>query len=479
MFNRFDRANLIMVYLLGVAFVANRFGRGPSALATCLSVALFDFFFVPPYLTFAVSDTQYIVTFAVMLLVGLLISTLAVRVREQAEAAFQRERRTQALYAMSRDLAGLRTPEEIAAITCRQVVLLFQGAAALLRPDRDGRLIPHPEGAFTLDAQEDAVARWAFDHGRPAGVSTDTLPGASALYVPLRSGRSALGVLALRPAPGAPAFSPDQLDLLEALAHQAAASLERARLAVESDAARLAAERERLRSTLLSSVSHDFRTPLTAITGAASTLLQDVALDAAAQRDLKETIYEEAERLNRLVTNLLNMTRLESGSVELQREWHPLEEVIGSALARVAGRLGERRVETSLPDDVPLVPMDAGLVEQVLVNLLENAIKYAGPSCSIRIDVRREAGVTITVADDGPGIPAGDEERIFEKFHRGGSRGEGGFGLGLPICRAIVAAHGGRIWAENRAPRGAAFHFTLPVEGEPPPLPAEGTSPED
>jgi two-component system, OmpR family, sensor histidine kinase KdpD len=473
MFGRFDNSNLIMVYLLGVCFVAVRLGRGPSALAACLSVAAFDFCFVPPYLTFAVSDTQYLLTFGVMLLVGFLISTLAVRVRDQAEAARRREQRTQLLYSVSRELAALGTPEEIARIAGRHVSDAVRGPSVLLLPRADGTLAVSPPEARAIgtDAREVSVAQWVFEHAEMAGLGTDTLPGAAALYVPLRSGERTLGVLALRPDEALLPLSPDQLDLVEALARQAAASLDRARLAAEGEEARVTAERERMRSTLLSSVSHDLRTPLAAITGAASGLLQAPAPEAPARRELAETIYEEAERLNRLVANLLDMTRLESAAVPLKREWHSIEEVVGSALGRLEDDLAGRRVETVMPPDLPLVPIDAVLVEQVLVNLLENALKYTDAGCGIRVSAWRDgAAVGVEVSDEGPGLAPGDEERVFEKFYRGSS-GTRGFGLGLAICRAIVSAHGGRIWAENRARRGAAFRFTLPIEGTPPPPP--------
>jgi two-component system sensor histidine kinase KdpD len=473
MFGRFDNSNLIMVYLLGVCFVAVKYGRGPSLLAACLSVAAFDFFFVPPYLTFAVSDSQYLLTFLVMLTVALLIGTLAVRVRDQAEAARRREQRTEVLYSVSREMAGVRQPEEIARSTSRLVQEAVRGPAVLLLARPDGTLDPSPPEApaITTDSRETSVARWVFDHGEMAGQDTDTLPGASALYLPLRSGERTLGVLALRPDESLRPLSPEQLELVEAVAAQAAAALDRARLAKEGEEARVTAERERLRSTLLSSVSHDLRTPLAAITGAASGLLQAPVPEAAERRELAETIYEEAERLNRLVANLLDMTRLESGTVPLLREWHSVEEVVGSALGRLEGGLAGRRVETVMPADLPLVPMDAVLVEQVLVNLLENALKYADPASGLRVAAwREEGGVGIEVADEGPGLKPGDEERVFEKFYRGSSAPHG-FGLGLAICRAIVTAHGGRIWAENRAPRGVAFRFTLPIQGTPPPPP--------
>jgi two-component system sensor histidine kinase KdpD len=471
MFGRFDNSNLIMVYLLGVCFAAVRLGRGPSALAACLSVAAFDFFFVPPYLTFAVSDTQYLLTFGVMLLVGFLISTLAVRVRDQAEAARRRELRTQLLYSVSRELAGLLRPEEIARIAGRHVGEAVRGPVALLLPGAEGTLAAvSTAGAppIATDARETSVAQWVFEHGQMAGRGTDTLPGAAARYVPVRSGDRTLGVLALRPDESLLPLSPDQVDLVETLARQAAASLDRARLAAEGEEARVLAERERLRSTLLSSVSHDLRTPLAAITGAASGLLQEPAPEGPERRELAATIYEEAERLNRLVANLLDMTRLESGTAPIKREWHSVEEVVGAALGRFDEAFAGRRVETAMPADLPLVPMDAVLVEQVLVNLLENALKYTDPGSPLRIEARRDdAQIVVEVADEGPGLPPGDEDRVFEKFYRGVS-GARGFGLGLAIARAIVTAHGGRIWAESRSPRGTAFRFTLPIEGTPP-----------
>jgi len=469
MFGRFDNSNLIMVYLLGVAFVATRNGRRPSGLAAVLSVGAFDFFFVPPYMTFAVSDTQYLVTFGVMLLVSLLISTLAVRVRAQAEAARQREQRTQALYAMSRELAGARTAEEVVRIASRHVSELVQGSANVLLPGSTGRLEEPTGDGPGASSREAAVGQWTFDHGRMAGLGTDTLPGASAVYVPLKGTQSVVGVLGVRPHETLLPLVPDQLDLLETLARQAASALERVGLASEAEQARLAVEAERLRSTLLSSVSHDLRTPLATITGAASTLLQPGSLDGAAERELKEAIYEEAERLNRLVTNLLDMTRLESGSLQLSRDWHSLEELVGTALARLERSAKGRPIEVSIPAALPLVPVDGILVEQVLVNLLDNALKYTPPGSPIRVTATSNDGaVTVEVADEGPGLPMGAEERVFEKFYRAGS-GERGFGLGLPICSAILTAHGGRIWAENRRPRGAVFRFSLPFGDGPPP----------
>jgi two-component system sensor histidine kinase KdpD len=458
-----------MVYLLGVAFVATRYGRGPSAFTALLSVAAFDFFFVPPFLTFAVADTQYLVTFGVMLLVSVLISTLAARVRAQADAARQRERRTQVLYAMGRDLAAARTVEEVARTTSRHVADVLGGRAAVLVPASGGALAPASGDVETDTARERAVAQWAFDHGQKAGLGTDTLPGAAAAWFPLRGSQSTLGVVGVSPDPTHLPLRPDQRDLLEALVRQAASGLERARLAEEAQQARVAVEAERLRSTLLSSVSHDLRTPLATITGAASSLLQDASLGNDSRRELQEAIYEEAVRLNRLVTNLLDMTRLESGSLQLNRDWHSVEELVGSALARLEPVLRGRTVRARVPEDLPLVPVDGILVEQALVNLLENAAKHTDPPGAVEISARAEGGsIVVEVADEGPGLPPGAEERVFEKFYRAGSARRG-FGLGLPICRAIATAHGGDIRAERREPRGTRFRFALPLGETPPP----------
>jgi two-component system sensor histidine kinase KdpD len=474
MLGRFDQLNLAMVYLLGVVFVATRHGRGPSVFAALASVAAFDFFFIPPHLTFAVSDTQYLVSFAVMLVVGLLVSTLGARVRDAAEFARQRERRTQSLYALSRELAGPREAREIAETGARHVAELLQSPAVLFVPGPGGVLEPvgDPVPQFAREPREHAVAQWAFGHSRPAGAETDTLPAAAGFYVPLVAGEECLGVLgielvaALRPLP------PDQRELVTALARQIAGPLERARLAAAADAARLAAEGERLRSTLLSSVSHDLRTPLAAITGAASGLLVEPQPGPELQRELASTVLDEAERLNRLVGNLLDMTRLEAGTLEPKREWESLEEVIGSALARVERYAGGRRLAAEVAPELPLVPIDAVLVEQALVNLLENALRHGGRDGLVRVSGRLEGGAALVeVRDDGPGFPPGDAERIFEKFYRAGSGP--GAGLGLAIARAIVTAHGGRIWAEAVKPHGAVFRFTLPLGVAPPPPPVE------
>jgi two-component system, OmpR family, sensor histidine kinase KdpD len=476
MFPKFELSNIIMVYLLGVIAVASRAGRAASVLASVLSVAAFDFFFVPPYYTFAVSDSQYLVTFAVMLVVALVVSGLTLRTRGQAEAARQRERRTSALYAMSRELAGTRGIEPLLDVALRHAIEVFGGRMAILLPGPDGRLVIRASmlAPFTMDPNDFAVSQWAFEHGQVAGAGTDNLPGAQMLCVPLRASRGVVGILAMRLAQGA-MQGPDQAHLLETFANQIAVAIERALLAEEAEAAQLKVETERLRNTLLSTVSHDLRTPLASIAGSATSLLdQDSALSPAARRDLLQTIYEEAERLNRLVQNLLAMTRLESGAVDVRREWHPIEEVVGAALTRLASRLADRAVKTHVPADLPLGALDDVLIEQVLINLLENALQYTPPTSPIEIGAWVDPGaVVLEVADRGPGLPRGDESRVFEKFYRTPGLTARGAGLGLSICQAIVEAHGGRIVAENRPGGGVAFRVTLPLVGAPPVTPPD------
>jgi len=471
----FAAANLIMVYLLGVILVATRYGRGPSLLASVVSVAAFDFFFVQPHLTFAVSDTQYLVTFAVMLVVALVISTLTVRVRQQADVAQQRERRTSALYTLSRTFASTRGVRNLVQAAVPFISDVADSQVTVFLPDADNKLASCCTGeqAFVPDQAEFGVAQWVYDHGRLAGLGTDTLPGAGALYLPLNGTRGTVGVLGVRP-PARRVFPPEHVHLLETFANQTALAIERAYLADEAEQGRIEIETERLRSSLLSSVSHDLRTPLATITGATSSLLHaDGQLDDATRRDLIVSIGDEADRLNRLVRNLLDMTRLEAGAVDVQREWQPLEEVVGAALTRLDNQLADRVITTQLPPSLPLVPIDGVLIEQVLVNVLENALKYTPPTSSITVGAFADgSGVTVEVADRGPGVPSGDEARVFDKFYRAQDGGRG-VGLGLAICRAIVEAHGGRIWVENRPDGGAVFRFTLPLVGAPPPVPAE------
>ncbi|MBC7871749.1 MAG: sensor histidine kinase KdpD [Chitinophagaceae bacterium] len=476
MFAYFAPATLIMVYLLGNVVVANRYGRGPSIVTSLMSVVAFDFFFVPPYLTFAVSDTQYLFTFIVMLLVGLTISGMTVRIKGQAEAAREREHRTSSLYSMSREFANTNSVDLIIQVAINHIEDVFESHIIIMLPDASGQLKVHglekTPDKFTV--QEEGVARWAFDRGQAAGWGTQTLPGSNGLYLPLLTSKGKAGVLGIYPVSALHALSPDHLHLLETFANQTALAIERARLTEETEKAQVQIETERMRNSLLSSVSHDLRTPLAAITGATSGLLQHRQSLDVHSLELVQIAYEEAERLNRLVGNLLEMTRLESGSVHVDKEWQPFEEVIGTTLGRMDAMLADHRLTTHLPDDLPLVSIDGVLIEQVLVNLLENAIKYTPIGSPIDLSAWAEGyEVIVEIADRGAGVPTGEEERIFDKFYRVRPTTSGGVGLGLTICKAIIEAHGGRIWASNRIGGGAVFRFTLPLNGEPPQVDVE------
>ena len=479
MFPHFTAANLIMMYLIAVIVIAIRWGRGPSVLASILSVASFDFFFVPPYFTFAVSDAQYLLTFGVMLVVALVISNLAVRIRQQAELARAREKRTGVLYAMSRDLATHRGTSMLAQLAAKHLRDVFDAQVAIFLADADKR-VQLQRGEllfFELDPKESGVAQWVFDHSERAGLGTDTLPGASALYLPLVGSAGAIGVVAVRPTESSRLLDPDQLHLLESLVNQIALAIERTRLSEETQKAHVRVETERMRNAILSSVSHDLRTPLATITGAASSLVGEQGeLDPAGRRELSRSIYREADRLDRLLKNLLDMMRIEAGAVQLSKDWHPMDEVVGAALARLEGRLREHTVNAAFPADLPLVFVDGVLLEQVVINLVENAMKYAPSGSAIDLSASvSDRDMIVEVADRGPGIPFGEEARIFDKFYRAKPAREGGVGLGLTICRGVVEAHGGRIWAENRSGGGALFRFSIPLPDQQPPVDTEQT----
>ncbi len=466
-------ADVVMTYLLGIVVVASRFGMRPSLAAALLSVAGLDFFFVRPYFTFAVSDLRHIVTFAVMFVVAVVISGLTERVRNQALSARHRELRTNSLYELSRELASAVGSHRVIEVGATQIERMFssrvnvfvrkpKGALECARASRDD---PPPDRDLT-------VGEWVWSNHKEAGLGTNTLSAGASLYLPLLASGGIVGVLGVTPDEPDRFHAIDQRRHLDAFAVQMALAMERAFLAEETNQVRREVETEQLRSSLLSSVSHDLRTPLAVITGAASTLLQDApSLSTPLRLELTETILEEAERLNRLIRNLLDMTRLESGGIRVNKEWVPLEEVVGSALQRLESRLKARELKVELPPGLPLVPCDPILIEQALINLLENAAKYSDGPIELRA-LLMPSEVIVEVADHGLGIPDGQELQIFEKFQRAVRQGSpGGVGLGLAICRAIVVAHGGRIWAQNREAGGASFRFALPVSGEAPMLP--------
>jgi two-component system, OmpR family, sensor histidine kinase KdpD len=459
-----------MLYLLAVVVAAARYRRGPAVVASLVGIASFDFFFVHPFYTFSVSDVRYVLTFGVMLVVALVLGNLTGRIRSQAESAREREQRTSALYGLSRDLGASADRDAVVAAALRSLRDTFALDAAMLLPGEGGAVSIVGSPPYPFDERERAVAQWSFDHGQMAGRGTTTLPAAAALYVPLSSSGRSAGVMGLPLGDPNEFRDPAQRRLLESLAGQTAAALERLTLAEKSRESQVEIEAERLRTALLSSLSHDMRTPLASIEGAASTLLQEAEPNRDARRDLATTIVQESHRMGRLVANLLDMIRVEAGTLQVHKEWQLLSDVVGVALLRTDEQLRGHPVTTAFPPDLPLVPMDEILLEQVFVNLLENAAKHTPPGTPIEVGAESRPGEVIAyVADRGPGLPPGEEEMIFRKFHRGGGTSSG-IGLGLTICRGIVTAHGGRIWAENRAGGGAVFRISLPITGTPPQL---------
>jgi len=468
MYPHFDLSNLAMVYLLGVTVAGLRLGRGPSALTAVLNVLLFCFCFVPPRFTLAVADFQYFITFAAMLIIGLVISTLTANVRQQTRVAGARERRTAALYAMSRELAVTRGRENMAGVAVRHVAEVFDCRAVVLLPDAAGKLhCPRGQPSdHSLRGADLAVAQWVNDHGRRAGLGSDTLPAAPALYVPLGDEQRPTGVLAVLPANPRRVLLPEQNQLLQTFAGQIGLALERARFAEAAQASSLAAERESLRNTLLASISHDLRTPLAVMVGAASTLTErGEALEPRKRRELAGSIEVKAREMSELVSNVLDLMRFQSGEVPLLRDWQSVEDLAGVGLQRVQERLQDHTVDLKIPPELPPVYVDAGFVAQLFANLFDNLAKYTPPGTHAWVAAINEgASVRVVVEDDGPGLPAGDPERLFEKFQRGSGEGAvAGAGLGLTICRAIVRAHGGEISARRRDGGGARFEFTLPA----------------
>jgi two-component system sensor histidine kinase KdpD len=473
----FENSNIVAIFILTVVLIAVRLGRGAAALAAVLSVFAFDFFFVPPRFSFAVSDVQYLLTFVIMLAVGLITGQLTAGLRFQARVAAHREERAGSLYEIARDLSGAVQVEQVVKISDESIQRTFRASAALLLPDAAGRLIvnsPKPDSERPGDALavELGTAQWAFDKGQPAGFGTDTLPGSEVLYIPLRAPTQARGVLAVKAHNRRLLRIPEQRQLLDTFAALIAIALERVHYVGVAQNALLKMESERLRNSLLAALSHDLRTPLTVLVGLAESLTLTAPKLSAAQAETADAIQDEARRMSTMVSNLLDMARIESGDVKLNLQWQPLEEVVGAALEAARSMLQRHQVEVHLPRDLPLVKFDAVLIERVLVNLLENVSKYTPPGSTVILsaEVIGDA-LSVSVADDGPGLPVGREEAVFQKFMRGERESATpGVGLGLAICRAIIESHQGKITAAQRSGGGAVFTFTLPLGS--PPLPA-------
>ena len=463
-----SEANTVMLFIAGVAWTAYRHGRGPAVLSSLLAVLVFDFLFVPPIGTFAVADTQYVVTFVVMLTIGLVIGSLTSRLRAQVNSTRQRERRTSALYELGKQLSALYGNVFLVSAAGTRIADMVGGEVAiyLRQSSKAPDLAFGHDSSIAKHALSLPVAQWVIDHDQLAGAGTNTLPNAVALFFPLTGSQRTQGVIAIRVPDAERLLDPDIRRLLEACANQLALALERDQLTIDAADARVQAEAEQLRSSLLSGVSHDLKTPLAAIAGASSSLLEATSLDEVTRRQLLETIGDEAARLHRLLENLLQMSKLEAGAATPNFQWHVLEELVGSALHRTRTELARHKVTVHLPVDLPLLFVDGLLLEQVFVNLLENAGRYTpeGTLVTIRAAVDSQH-LRIAVADNGPGIPSGSEERVFEKFYRASPTSDGGrgSGLGLAICRAVIKSHNGNIQASNLPGGGVEFVIQLPL----------------
>ena len=462
----FDLANIVMVFLLTVVGVAVWQGRGPAVLAAFVNVAAFDFFFVAPRLSFAVSDVQYLLTFAVMLVVGLVTGQLTAGLRFQASVATHRETRSRALFEAARDLSNMLTNEQAIDVARSVIAREFRAQVAIYVLDMKDRLQPPASDAGGLDF---GTAQWTLDHNQAAGLGTDTLAGSAWLYLPLKATMRCRGVLAVQPREPRFLLLPEQRQQLETFAALTAMALERVHYIEVAQSATVQMESERLRNSLLAALSHDLRTPLAALVGTAEMLAVSQPRLTAQQLELATSLSEKSHRMADMVTNLLDMARIQSGEVRLRLDWQSMEEIIGGAVKHAQGALGQRRLSVQIDPGVSLVECDAVLIERVLANLLENAGKYTPAQTPVEILVRAaDAELLVSVRDHGPGVARGQEDLIFEKFTRGHAESATpGVGLGLAICRAIVEAHRGRVWVEPTQPQGATFTFSLPL-GTPP-----------
>jgi len=463
-----DVRNIALVFLMAVLTSAATAGLWPALFASVVGALAFNFLFLDPRYTFTISDPESVIAFGFFLGAAVIASNLTARVHRQAAAARLRARTTEDLYLFSKKLAGTGTLDDVLWATAHQIAAMLKVRVVILLPEGDTIAVKagYPPDDTLVDA-DIAAARWAWEHNRPAGRGADTLPGARRLYLPLRTGRTAVGVIGLDNDRQGPLLTPEQQRLFDALADQAAVAIERIQLVADVDKARLAAEADKLRSALLTSISHDLKTPLAAIMGAAGTMRDYSAISETDRADLLATIVDESERLNRFIANLLDMTRLESGATEPNTSLHYVGDIVGSALRRAEKIMAGHRTEIDIPRDLPMLRIDPVLFEQVLFNLLDNAAKYAPSGSTVLIRARTDDGsVVLDVLDEGPGIPPQDLERVFDTFYRVRKTDHvrAGTGLGLPICRGFVEAMGGTISAANRRDRsGAVFTIRLPL----------------
>lgn len=460
--------NIAMIYLLPVLFCADRWGTKPAITVAVVGVISYDFFFVPPRLSFTVVDLRYLISFGIFILVAFLTGTLSTRLKSQVEHSREREKQVSALYDLSRDIAAVADLDSILNIIVRKVALAIDGQVAVFIPSESGRLEltanSHEASIFT-EANERAVATWVFDHGKRAGMHTETLSAARALYLPLTTEQGIQGVLSVCTSKREESFQSDQLRLLNAFSVLAAVAINRAKLAEKARESLTYIESEKLRTALFNSISHDLRTPLASITGAVTGLLEGENLFSAEDRvDLLQNIRQGAVRLSRFVNNLLEMAKLESGMLKLNKDWCDIQDLVGVSIKHMAESLGSHKIATDIPSDLPMVEGDFLLLEQVITNLLDNSIKYSEDGSQIKILARGISDfIEVTVSDIGQQIPHEDLQNIFTKFYRLKTPMQvSGSGLGLSICKEIVEVHGGLIWAENNYHNGVDIKFTLP-----------------
>ena len=465
----FGIENVDLVFLTAVVSVAVRYGLWPSLLASVAASLCYNFFFLPPVYTFTITDPTNVAAFFFFMLIAILVSNVAARVRTQAITAIGRVRTTESLYAFSRKLAGTATLDDVLWATAYQTALMLKVRVVLLLPEQGVLTVKAgypPEDE--LDKADLAAANWAWSNDRPAGRGSDTLPGAKRLFLPMRTGRGPIGVIGIDNDRTGPLLTPDQRRLLDALVDQGALAIERVLLVEDMDRVKRTVESDRLRSALLTSISHDLKTPLASVLGAASTMRDlETGLSDTQKRDLLATVIDESERLNRFIANLLDMTKLESGAIVPNTARHDIDEIVGSALRRASKILANHKVLLELAADLPMLELDAVLFEQALFNLLDNAAKYAPSDSTISIRTARDSRwVTLQVIDEGDGIPRSELESVFDKFYRAqkGDHVRPGTGLGLAIARGFVEALHGTISADNRADRsGAVLTIRLPI----------------
>jgi two-component system sensor histidine kinase KdpD len=470
----FDLTNIVLLYLLPVLVSAVRWGRGPSFLASLVGVLTFNFFFVPPIFTFAVGNMQHLFVLVIFFLVALVTGTTATKLRNELEKATERERRTLTLYTLSREIAAEADLERVMKTFVDKVAEAINSEAIVLIQDANNDVL-HKTAATrenaVLDEKEYAVARWVLEHGQPAGKGLGIFEGARSLFFfPIKAEDRTLAVLGIRPNMDAATLSPEKRQLLETFTNLAAVAIVRLQLAKEAEQAKWLAESERLHRTLLNSISHDFRTPLASITGAVTSLLAEGSVYTQETKEIfLHTIREEARRMNRFIVNLLDMVRLESGTLKLNMKWCDIQDIIGVVLRETRDTLQGHELRIDIPPDSPSVKVDFILIEQVMINLLENAAKYSLSGSIISISTcYREGRLFLTVADPGPPIPKTEREHVFDKFHRlHSSKHASGTGLGLSICKGIVEAHGGNIWVDSSPEYGNKFTFSLPLSEEP------------